>query len=146
MASDNEPASHAAGESRKTEDSDAETRQKFVKAYEDLMQALHQAWNSEDDARQWREANEELHRAWTTHSAPDQCFERAQAYAEYLRRLREIAGPKKTQGRIDQAFKDYIKALDESWTKVGADVHPETLSLIGQSIAWAGHYASFRAA
>ena len=143
MAPD-EPTATDPGKAKEPAHRDTETEQKFAKAYEDLMQALDQSWNSEEDARHWREANEELHRAWVKYSAPNQSFERAEAYAEYLRRVRDIAGPQKIQARIDQAFKRYLKTVDDLWDKLGADVHPQTLSLIGQSIAWAGHYAGFR--
>jgi len=119
-------------------------QEKFAKSYDDLMQALYCAWNSEEDAREWREAMEAMQKAFSEYASPSQVAERTQAYAEYLRKVRAAMDPEKVQSRIDTAFQQYMTAVSTLWSELDAKTKPETLSRIGQSIAWAGYYASFK--
>ena len=117
----------------------------FTQAYADLRTKLDAAWNPLDLGQAAAEAETELQHRLTVLTAPHQELERCEARVAYLRAVRQLSSPERQRAQIAFAFTRYLDTIRPLWARDDlGELDPGLLSQFGESIAWAGYYASQR--
>jgi hypothetical protein len=114
-------------------------------AYRDLYDKLATAWHSVEIRQAIAEADYELQQKLAALSSPGQTLERCELVADYLRTVRTLGTPERQQAKIAFAYSRYLDEVKVIWSRHDIhDIDPRQLSAFGESIAWAGYYASLR--
>jgi hypothetical protein len=115
------------------------------RAYQDFLDKLEAAWHPVDLSQSAYEAEREMQEALARFDAPHQELERCEARIAYLRAVRSVTAPERQSAQIASAFSRYLDAVRTLWRRPDLDgLDPRLISALGESIAWAGYYASQR--
>jgi hypothetical protein len=117
----------------------------FATSYRDLYDKLAAAWHAVEIRQAIAEADYELQQKLATLASPEQTLERCEVVADYLRTVRTLGAPERQQAKIAFAYSRYLDEVRAIWSRPDIhDIDPHQLSAFGESIAWAGYYASLR--
>ncbi|WP_321869569.1 hypothetical protein [Burkholderia ubonensis] len=117
----------------------------FASSYRNLYDKLAAAWNAVEIRQAIAEADHELQRRLAALSSPGQELERCEVMVQYLQTVRQLGAPERHMAKIAFAYSRYIDEVRDIWSR--PDIHsiePHELSAFGESIAWAGYFASLR--
>jgi hypothetical protein len=141
------PRPDVKAEARKVDPDPASFVAAAARANQDFFDKLHAAWQPLDLGQSAHEAEMELQQALARFDAPHQELERCEARAAYLRALRRLHSPERQSAQIAFAFSRYLAAIRGLLSRPDLDsLDPGLISALGESIAWAGYYASQRPA
>ena len=141
------PRREVKAEARKVDADPASFVAAAARAYRDFLDKLEAAWHPLDLGQSAHEAERELQQALARFDAPHQELERCEARTAYLRAVRRLHSPERQSAQIAFAFSRYLAAIRELWGRPDLDsLDPSLISALGESIAWAGYYASQRPA
>ena len=150
-ASDSDPKPQPAPDaspSDEQEDAEPDTAGFYdavLTAYRDLCAKLEAVWCPADLHQSAAEAQHAMQQKLAGLGGPGQELEQCEAMVDYLRAVRRLHAPERQRAQIDFAFRRYLEEMRAIWTRDDlTEMPPGLIVEMGESIAWAAHYADQR--